>query len=426
MLSRRFLSCALLICLSAWPADAGDWTGFRGPGGLGHSPETGLPVSWSSTNNVAWRAALPGPGSSSPIVLGNRIYLTCYSGYGLDASEPGSMDDLRRHVLCLNRESGDVVWSKSFDPTLPESAYSGGNDSWHGYSTSTPATDGEHLYVFFGKSGVYCLDLDGNEVWRSQVGDRATGWGSGTSVVLYRHLVIINASVESGSLVALDRTTGREVWRAPNLRGSWNTPLLVDTPEGTTELVVCIPETVLGLDPLTGERLWNCEGIPDRGYVVPSVVAHAGIVYAIGGRANTALAVRTGGKGDVTTSHRLWITNKGSNVCSPVYEDGYLYWVHEQQGIVNCLDAATGEVVFQERLAPRPGVIYASSVCADGRLYVTSQHKGTFVIAARPEFNLLAHNVFEDDDSRSNAAPVIDEGQLLLRSDRFLYCIGKK
>ncbi len=424
---RCFVRCpVVLVILAAAFAQGADWTGFRGPGGLGSSDETGLPLTWSSTENIVWKTELPGPGTSSPVVLGDRVYVTSYSGYALDASDPGDMSALMRHVVCVERGSGKILWSKEFKPSLPESEYSGGNNSWHGYSSATPTTDGERLYVFFGKSGVYCLDLDGNEIWRASVGTRATGWGSATSPVLYKDFVIVNASVESGAIVALDKMTGKEAWRADGIRGSWNTPVLVDVPGGETELVVCVPMTVLGLDPATGERLWRSEGIPDSGYICPSVVAHEGIVYAIGGRTNTALAVRAGGRGDVTSTHELWRTNKGSNVCSPVYHDGYLYWVHDRSGIANCLNAATGDTVYQERLTPRPGVVYASAILADGKLYAVSQHEGTFVLAAKPEFELLAHNTLADDDSRTNASPAVSHGQLLLRTDRNLYCIGTK
>jgi outer membrane protein assembly factor BamB len=150
------------------------------------------------------------------------------------------------------------------------------------------------------------------------------------------------------------------------------------------------------------------------------------VVYAIGGRRNTAVAVRAGGRGDVTESHMLWRTNKGSNVSSPVYHEGYLYWVHERQGVANCLDAKTGETIYAERLDPRPGVVYSSMTVADGKLYSVSQHNGTFVLAAKPKFELLAHNTLGEDDSRANASLAIHAGQILLRNDRFIYCIGEK
>ena len=421
-LHQLLIAIAIVCSGSAWGAD---WKQFRGPGGLGVSTQQGLPESWSGEQNIAWKTELPGAGTSSPIVVGERVYLTCYSGYAQNVEDPGTMQSLLRHVVAVDRNSGTILWTKDFKPELPESAYSGGNNSWHGYSSSTPVSDGERLYVFFGKSGVYCLDLDGNQIWKSSVGNGTRGWGSSNSPVLHENLVILNASVESGAIVALDKSTGKEVWRAGGLRGSWNTPLLVQTENGDTELVVSVPEKVLGFDPASGEALWNCIGIPDRGYVCPSVVAHQGVVYAIGGRKNTALAVRTGGRGEVTDSHRLWITDKGSNVCSPVYHDGHLYWIHERQGTANCLDASNGQVKFQVRLTPRPGVVYSSSLVADGKIYCSSQRNGTFVLAASPEFKLLSHNSLGNDNSRTNACPAVHNGQLLMRTDRMLYCIGK-
>jgi len=420
-----FFFAVLTVCFTV----AADLTQFRGTGGLGSSGETGLVAEWSSTKNIIWKAELPGLGTSGPIVVDGRVYLTCYSGYAEDDSNPGNMDDLMRHVVCVDRKSGKLLWSKEFEPKLPESKYSGGNNSRHGYASSTPVTDGEHLYIFFGKSGVYCLDLEGNEVWQKDVGDGTRGWGSSNSPVLYKNLLIVNTSIEDNSLVALDKQSGKEVWKKTSIRGSWNTPVLVETEKGETELVISLPGSpgkIVGMDPKSGDELWTCEGIPDKGYVVPSVIADSGIVYAIGGRQNTAIAVRAGGQGDVTETHRLWRMGKGSNVSSPVYHKGYIYWVHERSGIAYCLNAKDGEIVYQERLEPRPGITYSSTFVADGKLFCASQYNGTYVLAAKPEFKLLAHNQFEDDDSRVNASPMAHDGQLLMRTDANLYCIGAK
>jgi outer membrane protein assembly factor BamB len=412
-------STILLLCQTL---PAGDWTGFRGPGGAGTSDEKDLPVRWSADENIVWRTELPGPGTSSPTVVGARVYLTCYTGYGEDEANIGDQDDLMRHVVCVDRNTGRIAWTKSFEPELPESRYEG-NGARHGYSSSTIASDGERLYVFFGRSGVYCLDLAGNELWHASVGERTNGWGSSNSPVLFENLVIINASVESNALVALDKQSGEEVWRAGGIRSCWSTPILVEVPGGQTELVVSAKGLIAGYDPRTGEELWRADGIDD--YICPSPVSHEGIVYAMAGRSNATVAVRAGGRGDVTDSHVLWRTNKGSKVPSPVYHEGHLYWVHDGRGVAYCLDAATGDVVYEQRLDPRPGVVYSSIVLADGKLYAVSQHDGTFVIAAKPEFELLAHNTFEGDDSRANASPVPSRGQLLLRNDAYLYCIGK-
>ncbi len=399
-----------------------DWRQFRGPGGLGTSTEKGLPLEWSSQKNIVWKTPLPGPGTSSPVTIGDRIFLTCYTGYALDTSDPGNMNELKRHVLCVDRKNGKILWTKEFAPVLPEHQYRG-EGSYHGYSSSTPTSDGERLYVFFGKSGVFCLDLDGKQLWHVLVGKGTSGWGSATSPVLYKDLLIVNASVESGTLLALDKMTGKEVWRAKNIRSAWNTPVLVTAPSKEVELVVSIENWILGLNPDTGKELWRADGV--HRYVCPSVVAHDGVVYAIGG-GSTSLAVKAGGRGDVTKTHVLWHVKRGSNVSSPVYHDGHLYWASDNAGVIYCQDAATGKFVYQERLKPPSGLIYASPVLAEGRLYFVSQKNGTYVVAARPKFELLARNVFDDDDSRANASIAVSDGQLLLRTDRNLYCIGKR
>lgn len=419
-MSVRFVQSLALMAFLSTTALGGDWTQFRGPGGLGISDEKGTPVKWSSTENVAWKAELPGPGASSPIVVGNRVYLTSYTGYGLEPAK-GEQSDLKRHLLCFDRSNGKALWSKTFDPKLPEHKYEG-EGSYHGYAASTPISDGERLYVFFGKSGVFCFDLDGEQLWQASVGEGTNGWGSGCSPVLFGKLLLVNASIESGSLVALDKLSGKETWRAGGVGAAWNTPLLVNA-KSRTEVVVSAQNRLLSFDPNDGKPLWNADGV--HRYVCPSVVAHDDVIYAIGG-GHTSLAVRAGGSGDVTESHTVWRKPKGSNVGSPVYLDGHLYWATDGGGVVCCQNAATGEFVYEKRLDPGSGTIWSSPVLADGKLYFVSQRKGTFVVAAKPEYELLAHNTFADDDSRTNASPAVHNGQLLLRTDRALYCIGNK
>jgi hypothetical protein len=350
--------------------------------------------------------------------------LTCYSGYGLNARSPGNPKDLKRHVVCLDRADGKVVWTKEVEQVLPDQEYAGAYLPLHGYASGTPASDGERLFVFFGKSGVFAFDLDGKQLWHASVGTRTHNWGSGTSPVLTKDLVIVNASVESNSLVALNKSDGQTAWTVRGITSSWNTPLLVDVAKDRQELVVSVQGRLLAYNPETGAELWRCQGVND--YVCPSVIAHDGVVYVIGGRTNTALAVRAGGKGDVTNSHVLWRIDRGSNVSSPVYHDGHLYWASESRGNVYCVRADKGTVVYEQRLKPAPDRIYASPILADGKLYYVSRTHGTFVIEAKSEFKLLAHNTIASDRSVFNATPAVNNGQLLLRSDRFLYCVGKK
>jgi hypothetical protein len=415
------LRSGLVIALLACAALGADWPQFRGPGGVGESGDAGLPETWSDESNIVWKTALPGHGTSSPITLGNRIYVTCYAGYGFDAEQPGDMGDLQRQVVALDRKSGKIAWTREIETLLPEQNYQG-FQALHGYASSTLATDGERLYGFFGKSGVFAFDLDGQPLWRASVGDKIHNWGSATSPVLYKSLVIVNASVESGSLVALDKSSGKEVWRTPGMVAAWNTPLVVELPSGGADLVVSVKGRLLGFDPATGKERWHCAGIED--YVCPSVIAHDGVVYAIGGRGKPGIAVPAGGEGDVSDKI-LWKTPRGSNVSSPVYHDGYLFWASESNGVAYCVDAKTGEGVYEERIEPRPDRIYASPVVADGKIYYVSREKGVYVLAAKPEYELLAHNVIAGDSSIFNASPAVSDGQLLLRSDTHLYCIGK-
>jgi outer membrane protein assembly factor BamB len=218
----------------------------------------------------------------------------------------------------------------------------------------------------------------------------------------------------------LDKLNGNEVWTAAGIRSAWNTPLLVDA-KSRREVIVSTEGRLLSFDPNDGKPLWNADGI--HRYVCPSVVANGDVVYAIGG-GHTSLAVRVGGSGDVTQSNTLWRKPRGSNVGSPVYLDGHLYWANDSGGIVCCQNAATGDVVFERRLEPNAGTIWSSVVLADGKLYIVSQRSGTYVVAAKPDYELLAHNTFADDESRTNASPAVHGSQLLLRTDRALYCIG--
>ena len=403
----------ITLLMLAAAANAGEWPQFRGPGGLGVSDETNLPVAWNDTENMLWKTELPGFGAASPITLGDRLYLTCYSGYGTESGQ--KMEDLTLHVVCVNRSDGSIAWDTRVKPKLPESE----RVRDHGYAGPTPATDGDHLYVFFGKTGVMKFDLNGNQIWQTDVGSKTHGWGCGTSPVLYRNLVIVNASVESGSLVAIDKNSGTEVWRAAGMDDSWNTPHLVQLADGRQELVVSVKDYILGFDPATGSELWRCDGIPD--YVCPSVVSKDGIVYAIGGRQSRAIAVRAGGRGDVTDSHKLWEAKAGANVSSPIIHDGHLYWVSDRNKVAYCLRLSDGEVLYSERF---PGQPYASAAAGDGKVYIVTRYDGTYVLAATPEMTRLAHNQLEDN-STFNASPVISNGQILLRSDRYLYCVEK-
>ena len=256
-----------------------DWPRFRGPNGSGTSDAKGLPSVWSTNENVVWKTALPGPGASSPITYGDRIYLTCYTGYGLDEQSPGDKGNLVRHLICLDRNSGRILWNTGTPSGHAVSSY----ERWialHGFASSSPACDGQRVYCFFGSSGAYAFNLSGRKQWSADVGENTHGFGTGASVVLHDNLVIVNASVESGSLVALDKNTGGEVWRAEGVEESWNTPVMVDA-GGREELVVDTKTSLRAFDPSTGRELWRCAGSQPPRYLCPSPIAHDGIVYVV-------------------------------------------------------------------------------------------------------------------------------------------------
>ena len=234
-----------------------NWPGYRGPRGSGISSEAGVPLSCSETENLVWKTELPGPGSSSPIVWGDRVFVTAYSGYGDDSSD-GDLLTLDRHLLCLSVTDGTIIWQKKFPAPLPEDTYEG-FISEHGYASHTPVTDGENIYAFFGKGGLIAFDFEGNELWKKDLGSRLSskGWGSSSSPILHGDSVIVNANEESNSLYAFNKTTGDEVWnwQSDSLVSIYGTPVIATT-EDRTDLIVGVPVEVWGMNPETGKLRW--------------------------------------------------------------------------------------------------------------------------------------------------------------------------
>jgi outer membrane protein assembly factor BamB len=427
----RMLLLAALLALAADSVHAADWSRFRGPDGNAYSEEKGLPTKWSDSaeDGLVWKTSLPGAGASSPVIAGDKVFVTCYKG-----TVPSSLE---RILVCASRKDGKILWEKSVKGKPNEDR---GDQMLlsHGYSSSTPATDGEGVYVLFGKSGVYAYDLDGNELWHTEVGNGSAmnNWGSACSPIVYKNLVIVNAAAEGEALVALDKKTGKEVWKNPakSLYGCWGTPILVDVAGGKQELVLAVPGEVWGFEPATGEFLWFCEGVSTNA-LCTSAVAKDGIVYAIGGGPGGpggAVAIKAGGKDDVTKTHLLWTKNLGSYVTSPVVVGEHLFWINEG-GIARCLKLKDGALVIEKRVAaggaaggpPSGGPggggrgrgmgggreYYASVVGGDGKLYAASRNKGIFVLSADAKLEVLANNKM-DDTSIFNAGPAIQDGQI--------------
>lgn len=445
----------LLTGLVAGPAAAGDWARFRGPNGSGVSPdEKPVPVTWSATENLKWKVPLPGPGSSCPIVVGNRVFVTCWSGYGMDRRDPGDQADLRRHLFCIDRRTGTTIWSKTVKPHLPEDRY-GGMFAEHGYASHTPVSDGERVYVFFGKTGALAFDMDGNQLWHTPLGTESDrrGWGSAASPILYGDLLIVTASAESEALVALDKKTGKEAWRkeAWGFGGTWGTPVLVEVDENRTDLVLGVPGEIWGFDPQTGKLRWYSTAMRDDSFC-SSVVTADGVVYAIEAMGGGSIAVRAGGEGDVSETNVVWTGRDNNRISTPIVHDGRIYFISRR--IANCIDARTGERVYQARLSGGiartgrdaggdggrdaggfggrrrfsggfGGQDYASPVVAGGKLYFVSRGGDVHVIKVGRKFEQLAVNRVTDESEDFSATPAVSDGELFIRSSRHLYCIAE-
>lgn len=423
--------CAALIvsCLAAWAGE--DWTRFRGPNGTGVSRGQAAPITWDATSNLAWSVDLPGPGASSPVVSGDRVYVTCYTGYGVVAENPGDIRELKRHLLCFDRKDGKELWRATVDSENDEDVYEGFITE-HGYASSTPATDGNRVFVHFGKTGLFAFDTDGKQLWKKHVGTKSdpAKWGDGASCMLYQNLVILNAGNTDHALIALNQADGSEVWRVsdPKFTNSWSTPIIVEV-DGRDELVIPMPGRILGYDPVTGRELWSAASPIDE-TVCGSCVADDEAVYAMGGREGRAIAVKLGGKGDVTSTHVLWEKPLRSGIGTPIVAHGRLYWA--SRGIAYCADCKTGEYVFKERIkaeavepaARRPAGDYASPVAIGDRLLMTSRNGTVHVLEATAEFKYAGGNSF-GDESRFSGTPAISDGQIFIRSDRKLYCVSE-
>ncbi|HAD58491.1 MAG TPA: serine/threonine protein kinase [Planctomycetaceae bacterium] len=413
--------CLILTALLSSVCSANDWPRFRGLDGNAAAPAANIPLTWSESENLLWKQPLPGHGSSSPAVFSDRIYLTAWSGYGLEPDEPGDRADLKLHVLCLDRDTGKVIWDRSMDAAADEQNVTR-RIADHGFATGTPAVDAHGVYAYFGVSGLIAFSHDGEQLWHKQTGTKTAGFGTAASPITYRNLVIINASIESQTVFAFDHTTGKEAWKIEGIERSWTTPIVGRSESGRDELIISYRMQVRGFDPLQGKELWTCEGIQD--YVVPCVVTRSGIAWVIGGRKNQSMAIKLGGSGNVTESHRLWDTNVGANVTSPIIHEGRLYWASDR-GIANCLDASTGDVIYQSRLGSK-GRVYASAVLANRHLFIPTRGDGVIVAPLSDEFKEVHRNTIEGDEGIYNATPAITGDRLLLRTHSHLYCIGSK
>ncbi len=427
-----------LLCLFVSRAIAEDWLRFRGPNGSGTSIETStLPLRWSPTANLQWKVELPGAGVSSPIVVGDRVFVTAYSGYGLERENPGDIKNLVRHLICLDAATGERKWQADVAAKLPEDPYTGIGVTAHGYASHTPVSDGKLVFAFFGKSGLYAYDLDGTELWNSGVGTESDPWkwGTSSSPIEHKDLVIVTASAESQAIVGFDKRTGNQVWRqaAKGLDGMWGTPILVKVDDNRTDLVISVAKEVWGLNPETGKLRWFCVA-SESDQAHSSAIASDGIVFAFSGRNGGSIAVKAGGKGDVTDSHVVWSGSDTASFGTPLVHQSKIYLIGN--GVLDVIDRESGSNLQQVRMKSPPGssrggggrsgsANYSSPVIAGDKLFYLKGDGEMIVFSLGDKLEQLSVNRVTEDSESFGGSPAISDGRMFIRSSRHLYCVAE-
>ncbi len=397
---------------------ADNWPAWRGPDATGVCREKGLPLTWSKTKNIRWKIPLPEAGNSTPIVWGDHVFIT----QSLDKGK-------RRTVIAFHRPDGKKLWQRDVPCPVEETS-----NKHNPPCSGSPITDGQTVYAHFASAGVVAYDFQGNKLWHRDLGPVLHKWGNGSSPILYKDLLIVyQGPGEPTFLTALDKRTGKPVWtkKEPGINspifGSWSTPLVLRVGR-RDELIFPLPGDHIGgdgefkaYDPASGETLWRCTGLGNEVYAMPTPSPKGDLIVGISGHNGPTMAVRPGGKGDVSQTHRVWRAEGKlpQRIGSAIFHGDYLF-LSDADGFVECLTAATGKPIWKERL---PGRLWGSLLLAEGRLFVTSLEGQTFVLAAAPKFELLASN---DLGETTYAALAVSHGDIFLRTYEHLYCIAKK
>ena len=417
---------------------AADWPQWRGPHGNGATDEQNLPLRWSATENVAWKAELGGAGVSSPIVAGDAVYVTSQIGTGVSRQGPRlaqggdiasgerslrgrANDRVTFLVEAFDRATGRRRWEYRLDSVGPMQSV---HDK-HNLASPSPVTDGRMIYAWFGTGQVVALDLSGRLVWQRHLGQEFApfdiNWGHSSSPTLFEgSLILLCDHAPASYLLAVDKTTGKDTWKADRGKGrqSYTTPFVVQA-SGGPELVVNSSERVDAYDPRTGALLWHVGGANQ--FPIPAPTFGNGVIYLTRGyRSGPYMAVRPGGRGDISASHVVWQVPTGAPyISSLVHHDGLLYMASDV-GAVSVIDAETGRRIWQERVN---GLFSASPVAADGKVYFASETGEVIVIRAGREPQVIARN---DIGERLMASPAISNGQIFLRGDSAIFAIGRK
>ena len=410
-MAKLLISCSIVlvasVSLAAEPSSVDQqWPRFRGPLGTGQSEATKLPKQLS----VHWSSELPVRGHSSPVVWDDRVFLT---------GTTGNDSAVQRRIVCVDRNSGKVLWNHIVS--------TGGGESLHkmnSWATPSCLTDGERVVAFFGNGGLHCYSVQGERIWSRDLGDFAGAWGVGASPVFYKGIVIQNCDAAGDSyLLAVDAKTGKDVWRTPRRakpKGGWSTPIIIDTGE-RTELVLNGEFGVTAYDPSSGQELWNCQSFNGRGTPVP--VWGDGLLYCVNGKSGDVYAVKPGGKGDVTDTRMVWHTERrgGRDLPSPVLANNVMV-VIGMSGVASGYDAKTGKELWKQRLG---GNFSGSPVVAGGLVFAASEEGVVNIFKPGNKAEIIAQtNVADGKEEVFRSSLAVHRGQLLLRSDRRLYCLG--
>lgn len=395
---------AKIEVVHATPEAAGQWYRWRGANGQGIAHSDKPPLHWSADKNVVWKAKLPGVGNSSPVLWGEHIYLTSSTAEGET-----------RSVLCLDL-AGKLVWQQDFTVPKMERKVRDKN----GFASATVCTDGDAVFAFLGNIGIVCIGCDGALRWKQEVGSFDGTWGPAASPMLYKESVILVQDQHPGPSIriALDKATGKEVWRSDD-DGSmgWCTPVTLRI-DGRDVMIYSSNERLIACDPSTGKELWFCEGVTRE--PVPSIITGNGLIYCTSGRNGPTIAVQPGGSGNVTKTHLVWsVVRGGPHVPSPVLAADRIFLINDR-GILSCLNALTGETVYQKRLQ---GKFSASPLAVGPYLYVPSEEGVTYVLRVAGDYELVSENDLGEPILASFA---LVNDRLYIRTPSTLYCIEEK
>lgn len=439
MKSKFLLSLCLLLITIPIPAFgesfADNWHQWRGPDATGVSTTADPPVEWSEDENVKWKVAIQGQGTSTPIIWGNKVFVLTAINTGVkDPSIPDPEDQPKTNffdikqpnaqhafvVLCLDRNTGKEIWRQIATTKIPHQGAHNDND----FAPASPTTDGKHLYCWFGSAGLFCFDLQGNKIWEKDLGEVKVGssLGEGCSPVLHKgKIVIVRDHAGQSTIEVLDAKTGTELWKRKRDEGNaWATPRIIQH-SGKTQVITAASGFVRSYDLDNGDIIWQCSGL--TGNAIPCPVVEGDYVICMSGyQGYSAMAIPLTETGDISDSDKiLWKKERGTPyIPSPLLYEGLLYYNQSNQSILTCLDSKTGEVVFGPERVGELSNIYASPVGAGGRVYLTGRNGNTLVLQRGPDYEVTALNKL---DERFDASPAIAGNQLFLRGAKHLYCI---